>query len=66
MNKKNKKHLNLLLASTFAAALATAGSSNMNQLNAAHHEAKVPGKEKCYGVALKGKNDCHNGAGIHG
>ena len=43
-------------ALTLAAAPATAGSGHGD------HGA-APGKEKCYGVALKGENDCAAGPG---
>lgn len=44
MEKKNS----LYLAAAFAAATSLAGEIN----------AAPPGMEKCYGAALKGKNDC--------
>ena len=42
------------LAATFALTLAA---------GAAHADAPKPQMEKCYGVALAGKNDCKAGAG---
>ena len=45
----------LALAASFAAALSLGGSL------AAH--AEDASKEKCYGIALKGQNDCAAGAG---
>lgn len=48
------RSLQLALAGSLAAALATAA------LPAAAQDAS---KEKCFGVALKGKNDCAAGAG---
>ncbi|HUB63606.1 MAG TPA: DUF2282 domain-containing protein [Methylocella sp.] len=46
-----------ITAATLAAALALlagpASAQNMQE----------PGKEKCYGIALKGQNDCAAGAG---
>jgi uncharacterized membrane protein len=41
------------VAATLAIALATSGQA----------AAKGPATEKCYGVALAGKNDCKAGAG---
>ncbi|HTK71389.1 MAG TPA: DUF2282 domain-containing protein [Croceibacterium sp.] len=41
------------VAATLAIALATSGQA----------AAKKPATEKCYGVALAGKNDCKAGAG---
>jgi len=46
------------LAATIALAAATAAAST-----AAHADADAPKMEKCYGVALAGKNDCKAGAG---
>lgn len=51
----SKKHLT---AATLAASLTAALS-----LAAAPAFAQDAGKEKCYGVSLKGKNDCAAGAG---
>ncbi|HSO42568.1 MAG TPA: DUF2282 domain-containing protein [Rhodospirillales bacterium] len=45
-------------ALAFAGALIAATS-----LSGAAHAADMAGKEKCYGVALKGQNDCKAGAG---
>jgi len=50
----NKRKALLVIAGAMTAALATA------TLNAPAHAAD---KEKCYGVALKGQNDCAAGAG---
>lgn len=51
----SRKHVTAAaVAGSFAAALA---------LSAAPAAAQDAGKEKCYGVALKGKNDCAAGAG---
>ena len=48
-----------LTAATLAAALALlAGPASAQQMG-----GEKPGKEKCYGVALKGQNDCAAGAG---
>jgi uncharacterized membrane protein len=48
-----------LTATTLAAAFALlAGPLSAQEMGGAK-----PGKEKCYGVALKGQNDCAAGAG---
>jgi len=48
-----------LTAGTLAAAFALlAGPASAQQMG-----GEKPGKEKCYGVALKGQNDCAAGAG---
>ena len=48
-----------LTAATLAAAFALlAGPASAQQMG-----GEKPGKEKCYGVALKGHNDCAAGAG---
>ncbi|MBL8457753.1 DUF2282 domain-containing protein [Zoogloea sp.] len=44
------------LALALGAALSTAAVT-------AHADDKMADKEKCYGVAMKGKNDCKAGAG---
>ena len=46
------------LAGSFAAALTIAASPAF-----ARPVAAQPGKDKCYGVSLAGKNDCAAGAG---
>lgn len=46
---------------TVAAALVLALGTALS--GAAQAEQKAEGMEKCYGVALKGKNDCKAGAG---
>lgn len=46
------------LASSFAAALTIAASPAF-----AEPVAPQPGKDKCYGISLAGKNDCAAGAG---
>ena len=46
----------LALAGAFVAALATTSATTSTEAVAAE-------KEKCYGVALAGKNDCKAGAG---
>lgn len=48
----------LTTAAIVAGALATAGATGF-----APSEAEAAGKEKCYGVALAGQNDCKAGAG---
>jgi len=52
---KTSAALAATLALTLAAATASADSSSSSSAPAA--------KEKCYGVALAGKNDCKAGAG---
>ncbi|GBD47734.1 BufA1 family periplasmic bufferin-type metallophore [Methylopila sp. Yamaguchi] len=52
----NRRVAAVALAGSFAAALAAAASPALA-------EDKMAGKEKCYGVALKGQNDCAAGAG---
>lgn len=47
-----------LTASAFAAALALIASQA-----AAGPVAEQPGKDKCFGISLKGHNDCAAGAG---
>ena len=48
-----------LTAATLAAAFALlVGPASAQQMG-----GEKPGKEKCYGVALKGHNDCAAGAG---
>ena len=46
---------NLVLAGSLLAALASVAPAAAAD--------KMAGKEKCYGVSLKGKNDCAAGAG---
>lgn len=43
-----------------AAALASVVAAGVNTAHAADAD-----KEKCYGIAKKGANDCANGAGLH-
>ncbi len=50
----NRNTIVLALASSLAAAFAAAPSIAQD---------KMEGKEKCYGVAMKGQNDCAAGAG---
>jgi uncharacterized membrane protein len=54
----NSKLTAAALASSFAAALAIAASPVF-----AGPVAEQPGKDKCYGISLAGKNDCAAGAG---
>lgn len=54
----NTKFSAAALAGSFAAALAIAASPAMSAPVAAQ-----PGKDKCYGISLAGKNDCAAGAG---
>jgi uncharacterized membrane protein len=51
-----------LTAATLAAAFALL-SGPVAALAAEEMGGDKPGKEKCYGVALKGQNDCAAGAG---
>ena len=53
----NRPRLALALASSLSAALASAA------LAAPLPAEKMVGNEKCYGVALKGQNDCAAGPG---
>lgn len=46
-----------------AAALAMALGAAFATVSTTAAAAEMGGKEKCYGVALKGKNDCKAGAG---
>lgn len=55
----NRRTANVALAGSLAAALSAL--SLVAAASAA--EDKMAGKEKCYGVALKGQNDCAAGAG---
>jgi uncharacterized membrane protein len=48
------RSINLALAGSLAAALSLLANTT---------SAKDPAKEKCYGVALKGQNDCAAGPG---
>ena len=54
----NTKFAATALAGSFAAALAIAASPALSSPVAAQ-----PGKDKCYGISLAGKNDCAAGAG---
>ncbi len=56
--KLSKNTLNTLIAGAFAVTLAGAALPNT-----AH--AEEAGKEKCYGVAKAGKNDCAHAGGTH-
>jgi uncharacterized membrane protein len=66
----SKRTMNVLVASAFAAALgsfaatsANAADAKMEKMMKETGEAIAAGKmEKCYGVALKGQNDCAGGA----
>lgn len=46
-------------AANLAGSIATA----LTLLNGAAHAGEAPTKEKCYGIALKGQNDCAAGPG---
>lgn len=50
-------------ARTVNAALAGSLLAALSMVSAASAEDKMAGKEKCYGVSLKGQNDCAAGAG---
>ena len=54
----NTKFSAAALAGSFAAALTIAASPALSSPVAAQ-----PGKDKCYGISLAGKNDCAAGAG---
>ncbi|MGE3363470.1 MAG: DUF2282 domain-containing protein [Rhizobiaceae bacterium] len=53
----NRQTLAIAIAGSLASALATAVSA------APLPAEKMVGMEKCYGIALKGQNDCAAGAG---
>jgi len=53
----NRQTLSLALAGSIATALVTIATS------APLPAEKMVGMEKCYGIALKGQNDCAAGAG---
>lgn len=53
----NRSTLALALAGSLAAALASTASA------APVSDEYMSGKEKCYGIALKGQNDCAAGPG---
>jgi len=53
----------LINRTTSAAALALALSAALNLVAAPANAADDMSKEKCFGVAMKGKNDCAAGAG---
>lgn len=52
----NRRSVNLALAGSLASALTLAAGLPASA-------ADTAGKEKCWGVALKGQNDCAAGAG---
>jgi uncharacterized membrane protein len=54
MSNRLNSTLSLAIAAALSSALATA---------AAPSSAQAASKEKCYGVSLKGQNDCAAGAG---
>jgi uncharacterized membrane protein len=54
MSNRINSTLSLAIAAALSSALATA---------AAPSSAQAASKEKCYGVSLKGQNDCAAGAG---
>lgn len=55
----DRRTLNLALAGSLAAALGAVALA----APASAAEDKMAGKEKCFGVALKGQNDCAAGPG---
>ena len=52
-----------ITAATLAAAFASAALTLLASSASAGPVADQPSKEKCYGIALKGHNDCAAGAG---
>jgi uncharacterized membrane protein len=68
--KMSNRNMSVLVAGAFAAALgslaatsATAADAKMEKMMKDTGEAITAGKmEKCYGVTLKGQNDCAGGA----
>ena len=58
MGNSLKKGSALILAAAFAGALATTTVATSSDVQAAQE-----GKVKCFGVSVKGKNDCAAGAG---
>jgi uncharacterized membrane protein len=54
------KHQGMALATLALAALTTGLASAAEK---AKEQAATPAMEKCYGVAMAGKNDCKAGAG---
>ena len=54
MSRKINSAVSLAIAAALSTALAAVATST---------SAKAGAKEKCYGVALKGQNDCAAGAG---
>ena len=48
---------------TVMTSLAIAGALSTALVMASSAQAQTPAKEKCFGVALKGQNDCAAGAG---
>lgn len=54
----NRRNVNVALAGSLAAAL-----SALAFAGPAAADDKMAGKEKCYGVAMKGQNDCAAGPG---
>ena len=66
----SNRTISVLVASAFAAAIggfaaapATAADAAMEKMMKESSDAIAAGKmEKCYGVALKGQNDCAGGA----
>ena len=59
---KHSLAISSALASVFALGLVgSAGAAS----HAAKEMGKDTGKERCYGIAKAGQNDCANGAGTH-
>jgi uncharacterized membrane protein len=53
----NRRSINLALIGSLAAAIASVGAAGTASA------ADAPAQDKCFGVALKGKNDCKAGEG---
>jgi uncharacterized membrane protein len=58
-NMISRKTVNALLVSAVAMTIANAAQAQ------AHDMTPPEGKEKCYGIAKAGKNDCANAANTH-
>jgi uncharacterized membrane protein len=55
-------HTRLVLLGSLTAMLGSIGTASM-AADAKKPVAEKPGQEKCYGVAMAGKNDCQAGPG---
>lgn len=58
-SRLTKQAIHTIIAGAFATTMGTAAAF------AEHHEEVSAEKEKCYGVAKAGHNDCANAAGTH-